>query len=133
MQKRLFAVALFGLACLSPISSASAQSPTIAGLWRGDGGDVRVQPCPGSSKQCVVVVAGSDKPVSMSDIIGQTVVVDILPAEANIWRGRYVADGENLPAKFTLLKPDVVEMKACLFSWFPWLRCETLEYKRVGQ
>jgi len=116
---------------LSTTTTAHAQS--ARGEWKGPGGVILVEPCAGSKSLCVVVTKGSSGKESMSDIIGQTVVKDMAPVGPGRWRGRYVADGKDLVANFTLRTPNEVEMRVCLLSWFPYLLCEAPVYTRVAR
>lgn len=111
--------------------SFAQQNDGLEGTWQGDGGQVRIENCPGSDKKCVVVTSGSNTAQSMADIIGQTVVRDLVRDTPTVWFGRYVGDGENMKAKVSLVTPNKAAMRICLLSWFPFFFCETLTYDRV--
>lgn len=102
----------------------------IEGTWTVPGGVISTEPCVGDSeKLCVKVISGDDSKDSMADILGQTVVKDMVPGDApNKWEGRYIEDGEDLPALFTLMSDNTVQLRICLL----WPLCEESNYTRVG-
>jgi len=111
--------------------SSMARAASVLGNWEGPGGTIRVEPCANASTLCAVVVSGTEEKESMWDIVGQTVVKEMVSISDRQWRGRYVADGKDLPATITLANPDVAELRVCLLSWFPYLLCEQPTYTRV--
>ncbi len=111
--------------------AATAQSAALQGDWRSEGGGLRVAGCGNGAAQCVTVTYGSQTAESMSDIVGQTVVRNLLPVRGGVWRGRYVADGKNLPADVTLHDPRSATFKVCLVSWISF-SCQSQAIVRTG-
>lgn len=128
MKKQL----AIGLGLVLAASSAAAQPRGIEGRWMSKGGMIQVVPCGRGPALCVNVLSGSDAPESMSDIIGQTVVRDLVRDNRGAWRGRYVADGKDLPTIITPNGNSTASFRVCLVSWIP-LSCQTEQVTRVAQ
>ena len=116
---------------MSVVAAGWGQSPSPIGDWTGPGGVIRVAPCATGPTLCVVVKSGNDGKNSMADIVGETVVKDMVSSGTGRWQGRYVADGKDLVATITLKNPNLAEMQVCLLSWLPCLLCETPSYTRI--
>ena len=101
----------------------------IEGTWTGPGGVIVTEPCLDDTKKlCVKVVSGDDSKDSMVDLKGQVIIKDLVQGSApNVWEGRYIADGDDLPAKLTLKSDNAVQFSACFLGTF----CEEQTFKRV--
>jgi hypothetical protein len=113
-----------------PNAVSSNAPPKIEGTWSGPGGIIKTQPCLDDMKKlCVKVLAGDDSEDSMAELKGQIIIKDVVQSgESNTWEGRYVADGDDLPAKLILKSDTIVQFSACFMGTF----CEEQTYTRVG-
>ncbi len=124
--------ALSAIILIAALTAPAYAQPTgLEGNWQGPGGIIRGETCPDGKSLCVVVVAGNNDKESMADIVGKTVVRDLVSDGPGKLRGRYVSDGKNLVATVTLKDTDHAELRVCLLSWFPWVFCEAPTYTRV--
>ena len=106
--------------------TASAQATDITGDWRevGSRAVVRIAPCDVEAASLCAVLVETRK----DGAPGRIAVSGLRPKAVSEWRGRYVLDGEALPAAVKLRGPDQAEMTACLF-----VLCKTVRYQRVAQ
>lgn len=106
---------------------ASAGAPDIAGDWSATEGVLvaRIARCaPSGAALCATVIR--DAPVKgEKSSVGQ-VVVNGIGRHGKGWKGRYVADGESLPASVSVGADGLLRMKVC-----KWFLCQTLAFRRA--
>ena len=104
----------------------SALAADIVGDWREVGARavVRISPCePAATSLCAILVE-----TRADDAPARLAVSGLHPKGLSEWRGRYVLDGDALPATVKLRGPDHADMTACMF-----VLCKTVRYQRVAQ
>ena len=96
----------------------ASATPSILGVWTEQGATnrARIAPCPDAPAKLCATDLGN----------GKIVLTGLQGDGKGKWRGRYVADGMNLPATVRLTKPDVAAMTACRL-----VICQTVNYRRA--
>lgn len=119
-------MALLLAASVAPLQAQGTHP--LAGVWRASDASITVQilACPGADLLCATLIDETSVQGQRSRV-GSILVRDIRSAGARGWVGRYVEDGENLPAQIRLPSSNAATFKICTAAFL----CETLRFTRV--